>query len=151
MHKNHNTSFLLTFKPSSRLKYLLVFVHVMALLAGIGNALPLMVKISLCILIGMHFWMIVRYLKVSNYSISYSEALGWRFSEGGNFASISILKSTVATTLGLVLHIKYQDQDQLQHLFWLSDHKKTLLILSDALSEKDYRSLIVKLRTCAIK
>ncbi len=149
MHKKHNTSLLLTFKPSSRLKYLLVFVHIMALLAGIGNALPLMVKISLCILIGMHFWMIVRYLKVSNYSISYSEALGWRFSEGGNFASISILKSTVATTLGLVLHIKYQDQ--LQHLFWLSDHKKTLLILSDALSEKDYRSLIVKLRTCAIK
>ena len=149
MHKNHNTSLLLTFKPSNLLKYLLVFVHVMALLAGIGNALPLMVKISLCILIGMHFWMIVRYLKVSNYSISYSEALGWRFSEGGNFASISILKSTVATTLGLVLHIKYQDQ--LQHLFWLSDHKKTLLILSDALSEKDYRSLIVKLRTCAIK
>jgi hypothetical protein len=88
MHKNHNTSLLLTFKRSNRVKYLLVFVHVLALLVGIGNTLPLMVKISLCILSGMHFWVIVRYLKVSNYSISYSEALGWRFSEGATLLQL---------------------------------------------------------------
>jgi hypothetical protein len=47
----------------------------------------------------------------------------------------------------LLLHIEYQVQDRFR---WF-EHKKTILILNDALSEKDYRRLMVKLRTTAIK
>ena len=147
MHKDHHDTLLLTVKHSVLLKHLLVFSHILALLASLGNGLPLTIKISLCILIGISFRRAARCLSGANYTISYSESLGWRLSEGDGFTSISILKSIVLTTMGLLLHIEYQVQDRFR---WF-EHKKTILILNDALSEKDYRCLMVKLRTTAIK
>ena len=73
-----------------------------------ANALAFTIKISLFALIGIHCWLTVRRLKAKHYTIKYTEALGWEVSEGGDFASVEILKSTVITTFALFLHFKYQ-------------------------------------------
>ncbi|MDD1626722.1 MAG: hypothetical protein LUQ26_04495 [Methylococcaceae bacterium] len=147
MPKEYNTTLLLALKPSRRLKKMLVFIHVLALVASIANALGFTVKIGLCALIGLHCWLTVRRLNTENYTIKHTETLGWELSKGGGFASIEILKSTVITTFSLFLHFKYRSQSP---SIKLTD-KKTLLVLSDALAEEDYRCLIVKLKTTAIK
>lgn len=139
---------LITFRTSERLQKWVIFVHALALLAAsMANALALTVKISLFVLIGIHYRLTVSRLNAENYTIKYTEALGWEISEGADFASIDILKSTVITTQALFLHFKYSFQAQTGK----SNHKKTLLVLKDALSDEDYRYLIVKLKTTAIK
>ncbi len=147
MPKEYNTTLLLALKPSRRLKKMVVFIHVLALVASVANALGFTVKIGLCALIGLHCWLTVRRLNTENYTIKHTEALGWELSKGGGFTSIEILKSTVITIFSLFLHFKYRSQSP---SIKLAD-KKTLLILSDALAEEDYRCLIVKLKTTAIK
>ncbi|UOA10793.1 hypothetical protein KKZ03_11105 [Methylobacter sp. S3L5C] len=122
-------------------------MHLLALVASIANALGFTIKISLCALIGLHYWLTVRRLRSENHTIKYTEALAWELSKGEGFAAIEILKSTVITTQTLFLHFKYRSQPP---SIMLAD-KKMLLILSDALAEEDYRYLIVKLKTTAIK
>jgi hypothetical protein len=124
-----------------------IFVHMLALGASMANDLAFAIKISLFALICVHLWLTVRRLNAERQTIKYTEALGWEVSEEDDFASVEILKSTVITTFVLFLHFKYGSQDQ----FGKSSQKKTLLVLSDALTEDDYRCLIVKLKTTAIK
>ncbi len=147
MPKEYKAALLLALKPSRRLKKMLVFIHVLALATGLANSLGFAIKISLCALIGLHCWLTVRRLDTENHTIKYAEALGWELSTGDGFVSIEILKSTVITTFALFLHFKYKSQPP---SIRMAD-KKTLLILSDALAEEDYRCLIVKLKTTAIK
>lgn len=147
MHKEYNKTLLLALKPSRRFKKILGVIYVLALASCIANALEFSVKISLCVLIGSHYWLTVRRLGAENYTIKYTEALAWELSKGEGFAAIEILKSTVITTQTLFLHFKYRSQPPSIKLA----NKKTLLILSDALAEEDYRYLIVKLKTTAIK
>ncbi|WP_262964506.1 protein YgfX [Methylobacter psychrophilus] len=147
MHKEYNTTLLLALKPSRRFKKILVFIYVLALVSGIANALDFAIKINLCVLIGLHYWLTVWRLGTENYTIKYTEALAWELSKGEGFAAIEILKSTVITTQTLFLHFKYRSQPPSIKIA----NKKTLLILSDALAEEDYRYLIVKLKTTAIK
>ena len=147
MSDKYQTALLLTLKPSKRLKKMVIFVHTLALGASMANALAFAIKISLCALIGIHCWLTVRRLNTEHYTIKHTEALGWEVSEGCDFASVEILKSTVITTVALFLHFKYDSQVQ----SWKPGHKKTLLVLNDALAEEDYRCLIVRLKTTAIK
>jgi toxin CptA len=147
MSKNIESSLLLTIKPSKRLKKMVIFVHALALGASMANALALVIKISLFALICNHLWLSVRRLNAEHYTIKHTEALGWEISESNDFASIEILKSTVITTFVLFLHFKHGFQAQ----SWKSSHKKTRLVLNDALADEDYRYLIVKLKTTAIK
>ncbi len=138
---------LLTIKPSKRLNRMIIFVHTIALGASMVNALVFAIKISLFTLICLHCWLTIRRLNAEHYTIKHTEALGWEVSEGCEFASIEILKSTVFTTVALFLHFKYDSQVQ----SWKPGHKKTLLVLNDAMAEEDYRRLIVRLKTTAIK
>jgi len=147
MPKEHKAALLLALKPSKRLKKMVMFVYALALAASMANALALSIKVSLCALIGIHCWLTVRRLNAEHYTIKHTEALGWEISEGRDLASIEILKSTVITTFALFLHFKYRSQAQ----SWKYGYKKTLLVLNDALAEEDYRCLIVKLKTTAIK
>ena len=147
MSDKSESSLLLTIKPSKRLKKTVIFVHTLALGASMANALVLTIKISLFALICMHCWLTVRRLNAEHYTIKHTEDLGWEVSEGSDFASVEILKSTVLTTFALFLHFKSSSQAQ----SWKSSYKKTLLVLNDALAEEDYRCLIVKLKTTAIK
>jgi hypothetical protein len=147
MSERYESSLLLTIKPSKRLKKTIIFVHTLALGASMANALVLAIKMSLFVLICIHYWLTVRRLNAEHYSIKYTEALGWQVSEGCDFVSVEILKSTVITTQTLFLHFKHGSQAQ----SWTSGHKKTLLVLNDALAGEDYRCLIVKLKTTALK
>lgn len=124
-----------------------IFVYTLALAASMANALAFPIKGSLFALIGAHCWFTVRRLSSESRSIKHTEVLGWELSEGRGFASIEILKSTVITTRALFLHVKYSAQTQ----FRRPGYRKTLLVLSDALAEEDYRCLIVKLKTTVIK
>jgi hypothetical protein len=137
---------LITLRPSRRLKKWVIFVHTMAFVASMANALAFAIKISLCTLICIYGWWTVSRLNNERHTIKYTEALGWEVSEGGDFATIEILKSTVITTQILFLHFKQRFQAQ----SWKYGHKKTLLVSSDALDEEEYRCLIVKLKTTAI-
>jgi hypothetical protein len=147
MPKEHKAALLLVLKPSNRLKNIVIFIHTLALVASMVNSLALSIKVSLFALIGMHCWLTVRRVNADHYIIKHTEALGWELSEGCDFASIEILKSTVITTFALFLRFKYRSQAQ----SWRSGHNRTLLVLNDALVEEDYRCLIVKLKTTAIK
>ena len=147
MPHKYKTALLLTLNPSRRLKKLVVFVHTLTLAAAMTNALILAIKISLCALIGISCWLTTRRISAEHYTIKYTEALGWELSEKCDFASIEILKSTVITTQALFLHFKHGSQGK----SWKSRHKNTLLVLSDALADKDFRYLIVKLKTTTIK
>jgi hypothetical protein len=143
----YQTALLLALSPSKRLKKLVIFVHMIALGAIMSNALVFAIKISLCAFICMHCWLTVRRINAEHFTIRYTEALGWEVSEGCDFTSVEIIKSTVITTFALFLHFNHSSQVQ----SWKPGHKKTLLVLNDALGEEDYRCLIVKLKTTAIK
>ena len=132
---------------SKRLKKLVILVHIIAFGAIMANALAATMKISLFTLNCLHYWFTVRRLKAKCYTIKYTEALGWELSEGGDFAPIEILASTVITTHALFLHFKYRSQAQSLKF----SHKKFLLVLNDALDDEDYRWLVVKLKTTTIK
>jgi hypothetical protein len=147
MSDKYQAALLFTLKPSKRLIWMVLFVHTIALGASMANALVFAFKISLCTLICIHCWSMVRRLNAEHYTIKHTEALGWEVSEGFDFSSVEILKSTVLTTVALFLHFKYDSQVQ----SWKPGHKKVLLVLNDALAEEDYRCLIVRLKTTAIK
>ena len=147
MSKKYQPPLLLTLKPSKRLKQFVVFVHTLALGACIANALAIAVKISLFAIICSHLRLTIRRLNAGQYTIKHTDAFGWEISEGHDFVSIEILKSTVITTFVLFLHFKPSSRTG----FGKSDAKKTLLVLKDALTEDDYRYLIVKLKTAIIK
>lgn len=134
MPKKLEPSLLLTLKPSQRLKQLLVAMHVLALGASITNALPIAVKLILLAGICRHLWLVIKRLK-NGQSIKHTEALGWEVSGDNDFKPVQILDSTVITTFAIFLH------------FTGDAHKRSLLILNDALSEDDYRCLIVRLKT----
>ena len=147
MSTKYQPALLLTLKPSKRLIQIVIFVHTLALGACIVNALAIAIKISLFAIICIHLWLTVRRLNAEQYTIKHTDAFVWEISEGNDFASIDILKSTVITTFVLFLHFKSRSQTG----FWKSDAKKTLLVLKDSLTEDDYRYLIVKLKTTIIK
>ena len=147
MSQAFSSNLLLTIKSSNRLKIMVIFVHTLALGASMANALAFAIKINLFTVICLHCWLTVRRLNTEHNTIKYTEALGWEVSNGRDFASVKILKSTVITTKVLFLHFKLNSQTQ----SWRPFYKKTLLVLSDALVDEDYRYLIVKLKTTAIK
>ncbi len=147
MRKEYKDNLVLVIKPSTRLKKILIFAHGIALLAIMVNTLPLVVKVSLCVLIGIQGWVMTKRVKKFSRTLKYTESLGWQLSEGQDFMLIDILKSTVMTTKVLFLHYSYRNHDNSSSV----TSKKTLLILSDALAEEDYRYLIVKLKITAIK
>jgi hypothetical protein len=147
MSHQQGCELLLTLNPSKRLKRWVIFVHIIALGACIANALVFTIKISLFACIGIHCWLTVLRINNKHDAIKHTEALGWEVSEGGDFAPVEILRSTVITPFALFLHFKFSHQTQTGK----PGDKKTLLILRDALNEEDYRCLIVKLKTTAIK
>jgi hypothetical protein len=129
--KKHGAPFVAELKSSRRLQRLITVIHLIALGAGVVNTLPLAVKLAIAILIGLNFKINFPLLKIEQRKIRYTEKLGWEISEGGDFEAVAILKSTVVTTFFIFLQMQ---------------NKPTILVANDALSEDDYRQLIVKLK-----
>lgn len=152
---------MLKLKPSARLKGLTGFMHGLALMACLVNALPITVKGMLFIIISIQLWYVVKRVKCEQPTIKYTESLGWEVSVSNNVEAVRILPSTVITTVVIFLHLEVRNASvgcarqnlitfKGMHTFG-GTSKKTLLILSDALSEDDYRRLIVKLKTSTTK
>jgi hypothetical protein len=135
LSKKHESPLLVELQPSRRLKQLLAVMHLLALAASIANALPAIVKSALAIGIGLHFYFILIRLKSEQYAIRHSETSGWEIADGNDFKPVQILNSTVITLFAIFLHYKENTQ------------KQSVLIANDALSEDDYRRLIVRLKT----
>jgi hypothetical protein len=125
----------LELKPSRRLIHLLVVIHILALAASIANSLPIAVKLALMTWICLHFYFVINSQKGRIKKIRHSETLGWELSDNSNFKKIKIKKTTVITIFAIFLH------------FSDDAHEHTALIVNDALSEDDYRRLIVRLKT----
>jgi hypothetical protein len=136
LSKKYDPSLLLELKPSKRLKRLLISAHVLALGACLAAALPLAVKSGLLAGICLHLKVAVERLKDCRQTIRYTEASGWEIMEGDDFEPARIINSTVITVYVIFLHVIRRNAG-----------KKTIIILNDAVSEDDYRFLIVKLRT----
>jgi toxin CptA len=147
MSQGFEPSLLLELKPSRRLIKMLVFAHVLALVAITANALAWFVKAGLCVGVCTSGWLTVKQVNARHYAIRQSDALGWQLTEGTDWLPIDILQSTVITRFALFLHFKHSFHTQ----SWLFNREKAWLILSDALAEEDYRWLIVKVKTTAIK
>lgn len=139
MPNKHEPLLLIELKPSKRLKRFLVFVYLLGLGASIANSLPIAVKLAFLIGICLHFWLILKYWGNQQCTIKHTEAVGWEVSEGNNFEPIEILESTVITIFAIFLHFKKDVR------------RKSLLIVNDALTEDDYRRLIVRLKTAGKK
>lgn len=135
MAKKHEPSLLVELKSSKRLKRLLIVMHVLALGSSIASALPIAVKLTLSAGVCLHFGYTVKRLTSKPCIIKHTEEFDWEISDGNDFESIQILNSTVTTVFAIFLH------------FNKNAHKQSLLILNDALTEDDYRRLIVRLKT----
>jgi toxin CptA len=119
---------------SKRLILLMAVVHGLALIASLINNLPIFFKCVLLIMIVSHFYYQRKQLTSKQCRIEHNET-GWLLAENNGFEDIQILPSTVISIVAIFLHFK------------INNHKQTLLIVSDALSEDDYRCLIVRLKT----
>jgi hypothetical protein len=129
--KKISTTFVAELQPSKNLQRLIIVIHLLALGASVGNALPIAVKLAIAVLIGLNFKITFPQLKIEQRKIRYTEKLGWEISDGDDFEAVEILKSTVVTTVFIFLQMH---------------NKPTMFIANDALSEDDYRLFIVKLR-----
>lgn len=139
MPKKHEPPLFVDLKQSRKLKLLLVVIHLLALGSSIANALPISVKLILLLGICIHLWFILNRVKEQHYKIRHTEGLGWELADGNDVEAIEIINSTVITTFAIFLHFKKNSK------------KQSLLILNDALSEHDYRRLIVRLKTAGTK
>lgn len=145
MTKHIEPPFMVTLKPSKRLRQLVIAVHWLAMAAAIANALMIVYKVVLIGSVAVHFYYTVKPLNSALCTIKYTDASSWEVGEGGIFESVDILKSTVLTTFAIWLHLKAKPGAA----GFFARNKRTILIISDALEEDDYRRLIVKLKTAA--
>lgn len=139
MPNKHEPLLLIEVKPSKRLNRFVVFAYLLALGASIANALPTAVKSAVFIGICLHLWLTLKYWKNGRYKIKHSETGNWEVSEDNDFEPIEILDSTVTTIFGIFLH------------FNKNAKRQSVFIVNDALSEDDYRRLIVRLKTAGKK
>jgi len=147
MPQQPESTLLLVINTSNRLRAIVILIHVLALGASIANDLALIFKLGLITAICLQGWLTVKHLKKENYTIKYSEALGWQLSKDYDLVSIEILNSTVVTPFAIFLHYKVSSQPD----FLIKRTKQTRLILNDMLPDGDYRHLLVKLKITHIK
>ena len=132
---------------SKRLRQYLWLLHALVLVALLLNGLPQIIKVILSLLVLVHLWFALRSAHKTQATIRYTESLGWEFLVDNVFKPIDVLKSTVITTQVLFLHFNYNLEPK--GLIW--PRKNVFVVVSDMLSEQDYRHLVVKLRMTVIK
>ncbi len=147
MDRDNAQILLIECTASKRLIRYVWFLHTIVLQAIIFNGLALIVKLILGLLVLVHLKFALRPSQNSTVIIRYTESTGWGFLVDNVFKPIDVLKSTVITTQVVFLH--FNDKSQPQGLTW--QRKSVFLLLSDRLSEPDYRHLVVKLRMTVIK
>jgi hypothetical protein len=117
---------------------MLMVIHGLAGVASWVNALPVMAKLLILLVIVIslsrylqHFW-----YQFQPYTLSYTAASGWKITlKNNDLELMQLLATSVMTTQLIVLHFRFQ-----------SGKKHSLLIMNDVLSDKDYRALVVMLK-----
>jgi Membrane-bound toxin component of toxin-antitoxin system len=120
-----------TLKPSKVLLQFTIVLHLLAVLAALGNDLPLAIQLIIVGFIVIDAWFTIKRVRTEQRVISYSAAKGWQLSDNSKVTDMQVLPSTVLTTLVIFLH---------------TANNPALLIAYDALSQEDYRRLIVLLK-----
>ena len=116
--------------------------HIFALSAAVLNAAPLALKLLVGALVAANFYVALKKINTARPIVRYSEASGWEIADNGDFEAVGILNSTVLSRFAVWLHAEKR-----RHNGFLGKTKKSLLIMDDALSDEDFRRLIVKLKT----
>lgn len=124
----------LEIKHSNLLINIMIFIYASALLASVMNSLPIVAKVALISAIALYGYFEFKRLLTQQYCLEHSET-GWRLATGNAFTEIEILPSTALSVVAIFLHFRTENQS-----------KQSLLIFKDALSEDDYRQLIVRLK-----
>jgi hypothetical protein len=133
--KKYQPPLQLALNDSKRLIVLMALIHALALLASVMNSLPSILKCVLLIILVSHYYFQLNKLKTKHHRIEHNET-GWRLALDNSFEEIQILPSTVISIFVIFLHFKTDNKP-----------KQTLVIVSDALADEDYRCLIVRLKT----
>ncbi len=117
---------------------MLILIHGLAGGASWVNALPVIVKllILLAVSISLSGYLLHFCYQFQPYILSYTADLGWQLCKKNNqLETVQVLPSTVITTELIVLHLQCQQQKT-----------RRVVIFNDALSDKDYRALVVMLK-----
>jgi hypothetical protein len=116
---------------------LLAVVYFLSVLACFMNALALIIKICLAVLVFLHGWRTLNFVVREAWQLDFDDENGWQILESSTTQVIEILPSTVISRRFVFLH--YQ----------ITGKKFYRLILKDALipNINDYRQLIVTLKT----
>ena len=140
MSKKYETNHTFKIHRSLLLTRWLVFLHAIAIVAVFINALDLIYKviITLMVLVSLLVYL-KREINFHDLIIRYSTEFGWEvaYSEN-NFDAIEVLDSTVITRYIIILN------------FIQNKKKQTILICRDALFYDEYRKLMVKLKISGI-
>jgi hypothetical protein len=111
--------------------------HFLAAVASLINGLFWYYQgmIFLAVLISLYRYL-RDYWEFQAYQLRYSAAADWQLAgQNSEFQTLQILPSSVITAWVTVLH------------FQIADKKQQLVIFKDALADKDYRALVVMLKT----
>jgi hypothetical protein len=145
VHKQQ-TPLLLNPKPSTRLKQAVIVSHILAITASISNALPIAIQGALLAACAMHCYFNLKGLQNVSVKIKHSDVSGWEIADiGEDFQSVQILTTTVISSFLVLIHYQVQST-----LGVTTKRMRTLLVINDALDQKDYRSLVVRLKTTAV-
>jgi hypothetical protein len=123
---------------SRLLKRLLWFLHLLAVVAAVANSLAWYYQLISVMLVALSLLHGLRryHYRFQAYSLCYAES-GWSIAlQENEFQPMQILPSTVITTLGIVLHVRLNATQRLN-----------LFIPRDALARRDYKALIIALKT----
>jgi hypothetical protein len=120
---------------------LLMVGYVLTIVACFLNALPLVLKISLAVLVLCHAWRTVKKLTSENWQLDFDDENSWQILEASTTKNLQILPSTVISRYFIFLHYQIENQ------------KFYRLIFKDALlpNINDYRQLLVTLKTSGFK
>lgn len=124
-------------QSSKWLRYLLICVYVLTLIACFLNALPLTLKIAFVTFCLVNSFLTFKKCANENWQLDYDDENGWQKVETSRLQKIQILPSTVISRYVIFLH--YQCENK----------KHYRVILKDALvaNINDFRQLIVTLKT----
>jgi toxin CptA len=120
----------------------LIITHSLAVFASLANALPWLYKLLSLAAVGLSLFISLRryHYQFQPYCIRYNETSAWSIAMmDDDFQPMQILPSSVITSWLIVLHFQLEN----------GKHQQSV-ILNDALSEQDYRTLVVTLKIASL-
>ena len=115
----------------------LYIIYLLSVSAIFLNALPLVIKIGIAIVVIFHAYKTIKKFQNENWQLDFDDENGWQILESSTIKSLEILPSTVLTRWCIFLHYKIENKT-----FYRLISKDS--ILPDI---NDFRQLFVTLKT----